>query len=50
MVEGEIIALLDIGAKFAEASLKDMDDIRVEFPSVLKRAPASIVFFYRGQW
>lgn len=44
------MALLEIGANFPEASLKDIDDNPVEFPSVLKRAPASIVFFYRGQW
>ena len=44
------MALLDIGAPFPEASLKDIDDHAVEFPSVLKQAPASIVFFYRGQW
>jgi len=42
--------LLDIGALFPEASLKDIDDVTVEFPSALRRAPASIVFFYRGQW
>ena len=44
------MALLDIGAKFLEASLKDIDDNPVEFPSMLQRAPASIVVFYRGQW
>jgi len=44
------MALLDIGAKFPAASLKDIDDNPVEFPSVLMEAPASIVFFYRGQW
>jgi len=44
------MALLDIGTKFPEASLKDIDDNPVEFPSALTRAPASIVFFYRGQW
>lgn len=44
------MALLDIGAKFPEARLKDIDDNPVEFPSVLKDAPASVVFFYRGQW
>jgi hypothetical protein len=49
-VEGKVMALLDIGTKFAAANLKDIDDNPVEFPSVLKRAPASIVFFYRGQW
>ena len=50
MMEGQIMALLDIDAKFPEASLKDIDDRPLEFPSVLKQAPASIVFFYRGQW
>ncbi len=44
------MALLDIGARFPQAALKDIDDKPVEFPSVLKGAPASIVFFYRGQW
>ena len=44
------MALLDIGAKFPKTSLKDIDDNPVEFPSVLKEAPASVVFFYRGQW
>lgn len=44
------MAILDIGAKFPEATLKDIDGDSIEFPSVLKQAPASIVFFYRGQW
>lgn len=44
------MAVLDIGSRFPEAILKDIDDVPVEFPSALKQAPASIVFFYRGQW
>lgn len=44
------MTLLDIGAKFPEASLQDIDGNPVKFPSVLLKAPASIVFFYRGQW
>ena len=44
------MTLLDIGAMFPELSLKDIDDNPIAFPSVLTAAPASIVFFYRGQW
>lgn len=44
------MALLDIGAMFPELSMKDIDDNPIAFPAALKGAPASIVFFYRGQW
>jgi peroxiredoxin len=44
------MALLDIGARFPLATLRDIDGEEIEFPAVLKEAPASIVFFYRGQW
>ncbi|MFQ5849856.1 MAG: hypothetical protein ACE5JU_04610 [Candidatus Binatia bacterium] len=44
------MALLEVGAKFPSAVLQDIDDRPVEFPSVLKPSPASVVFFYRGQW
>jgi peroxiredoxin len=44
------MALLNIGAKFPELTVKDIDGDSIDFPSVLKEAPASIVFFYRGQW
>jgi len=44
------MALLDIGTMFPEATLKDIDHNAIVFPSALKEAPASIVFFYRGQW
>lgn len=44
------MSLLDIGAIFPTATLKDIDGEPIEFPAVLKEAPASVVFFYRGQW
>ena len=44
------MALLDIGATFPELTLKDIDDNPISLPEVFKQAPASIVFFYRGQW
>jgi peroxiredoxin len=44
------MALLNIGAKFPKATLRDIDGNAIEFPAVLAEAPASIVFFYRGQW
>ena len=47
--EGDLWSV-DIKGGFPAASLNDIDDQPVEFPSVLTRAPASIVFFYRGQW
>jgi len=42
--------LIDIGARFPAAVLSDIDGQAIKFPAVLKEAPASIVFFYRGQW
>jgi peroxiredoxin len=48
--KGEAMALLDIGAKFPKATLRDVDGNAIEFPAVLAEAPASVVFFYRGQW
>ncbi|MGH7784438.1 MAG: hypothetical protein ACREO5_11435 [Candidatus Binatia bacterium] len=44
------MALLDTGAKFPVLTLKDIDDNPIEFAAVFKQAPASVVFFYRGQW
>jgi hypothetical protein len=49
-MKGDAMAILDVDAGFPEATLKDIDGDLIEFPSVLKEAPASIVFFYRGQW
>jgi len=44
------MALLAVGAKFPASRLTDIDGKAVEFPSVFQEAPATIVFFYRGQW
>jgi hypothetical protein len=39
-----------IGDKFPAAVLRDSGATLVEFPAVFSRAPATIVFFYRGRW
>ena len=44
------MALLPVGAKFPEIELEDIDGNSVAFPASFVSAPASIVFFYRGQW
>ncbi len=44
------MSLLSIGAMFPAATLRDIDGEPIEFPTAVKEAPASIVFFYRGQW
>ncbi len=44
------MALLSIGAKFPEIKLEDIDGDSIDFPAAFKSVPASIVFFYRGQW
>ncbi|MEE9144113.1 MAG: hypothetical protein V3U06_05015 [Candidatus Binatia bacterium] len=44
------MALLKEGDIFPAASLQDIDGKPIDFPSILTEAPASIVFFYRGQW
>jgi peroxiredoxin len=49
-LSGGLMALLDIGARFPAVTLSDIDGEAIEFPAVLTKAPASIVFFYRGQW
>ncbi len=41
---------LAIGERFPAARLKDIDDETVEFPPVFAKAPATVVFFYRGRW
>jgi hypothetical protein len=40
----------EIGDKFPSASLNDVDGAAVEFPTIFFRAPATVVFFYRGRW
>ncbi len=44
------MALLEVGKPFPSATLLDIDGKSMEFPSVLRQSPASVVFFYRGQW
>ncbi len=41
---------LEIGSKFPAAKLQDIDGKVVEFPAIFTQAPATVVFFYRGQW
>ena len=49
-ISGGVMAMIDIGARFPAVTLSDIDGEAIEFPAVLTKAPASIVFFYRGQW
>lgn len=44
------MAPLSVGDKFPAASLKDIDGETVRFPEIFARAPATVVFFYRGRW
>ncbi len=44
------IMVLEVGVKFPRVTLQDIDGKSVEFPQVLTDAPATVVFFYRGQW
>ena len=44
------MALLEIGSIFPTEKLQDIDGKTVEFPKIFKEAPATVVFFYRGQW
>jgi peroxiredoxin len=39
-----------IGDKFPSAKVKDIDGETVELPQVFTRAPATVIFFYRGRW
>jgi hypothetical protein len=39
-----------IGDKFPAARLSDVDGAAVEFPKIFSRAPATVIFFYRGRW
>ncbi len=44
------MALLAAGTKFPATTLIDIGDKTVEFPAVFGNTPATVVFFYRGQW
>ena len=39
-----------VGDPFPSATLLDIDDVPVEFPTIFAAAPATIVFLYRGRW
>jgi len=40
----------EAGDKFPSARLDDIDGEAVQFPEIFSRAPATVVFFYRGRW
>jgi hypothetical protein len=39
-----------MGDKFPAAILQDTNRKTVELPNVFSKAPASVIFFYRGRW
>jgi peroxiredoxin len=41
---------LAVGGKFPAAILQDSNRETVELPNVFSKAPASVIFFYRGRW
>ena len=44
------MAKLKVGEQFPAAILDDIDGTAVEFPAIFAKAPATVVFFYRGRW
>ena len=44
------MAKLAVGDPFPAATLQDIDGATVEFPAVFTKAPATVIFFYRGRW
>jgi hypothetical protein len=40
----------EIGENFPAAQLRDSEGVLVELPGIFSRAPATVVFFYRGRW
>ena len=44
------MARLAIGDRFPAAKLSDTEGKTVELPQAFSRAPATVVFFYRGRW
>jgi hypothetical protein len=39
-----------VSGKFPAAILQDSNGEKVEFPAVFSKAPATVIFFYRGRW
>jgi peroxiredoxin len=44
------MAKLKVGDQFPAVTLDDIDGASVEFPAIFAKAPATVVFFYRGRW
>jgi peroxiredoxin len=44
------MAKLKVGDQFPAAALHDVYGPTVEFPAAFTKAPATVVFFYRGRW
>jgi len=44
------MSTLAIGDKFPAAILQDTNRETVELTNVFSKAPASVIFFYRGRW
>jgi peroxiredoxin len=44
------MSTLAIDDKFPAAILEDSNRETVELPNVFSKAPASVIFFYRGRW
>ena len=44
------MSTLAIGDTFPSAILQDSNGETVELPNVFSKAPASVIFFYRGRW
>ncbi len=44
------MTLFEVGAQFPAAKLQDIYGVLVEFPAIFTQSPATVVFFYRGQW
>jgi len=44
------MAKLTVGDRFPATTLRDIDGVSVDFPAIFQKAPATVVFFYRGRW
>ena len=49
-LRGQEMPKMRIGDSFPAAKFQDIDGETVEFPAVFAKAPATVVFFYRGRW
>jgi hypothetical protein len=44
------MAKLAVGESFPSMVLNDIDGVAINFPAIFAKAPATVVFFYRGRW